>query len=236
MIRLLDRRIDESSALAHSVKWPNVLYTCNDEPTPIFAVDTNTGRTVGTFRVGQTDDTESLAVDPEGTLYVGDIGDNDAKRSDCAVYKLPEPGPGDHSAIVGHRLSVRYPDGPRNAEALLVHPDTLALYIVSKERHGHLYRRRPSESGWTLLATYLPAYVTDGVFVHSGRFVLLRRKGVRDIQVLTWPTWKVVDTIRAPWVDKGESICMSYDGTGCIIGSEGVNSPLIRVPVPSEYR
>jgi len=87
---------------------------------------------------------------PSGTcLYLGDHGDNDALRSDCAVYRVPEP-----VVEVGAPVGVvsdwpyevfpfSYPDGPRDAEALMVHPSTGDVYIVSKipvPLRGAVYR------------------------------------------------------------------------------------------------
>ena len=43
------------------------------------------------------EDTESIAVDAEGTLWLGDLGDNDRQRDDVAIIAFPEPGPGDSS-------------------------------------------------------------------------------------------------------------------------------------------
>lgn len=58
-------------------------------------------------------DAEDVAVGPDGTLWVGDIGDNDQRRDTVAVIVVPPRG-----EPVLHRLT--YPDGPHDAEALLV--------------------------------------------------------------------------------------------------------------------
>jgi hypothetical protein len=58
-------------------------------------------------------DPEDLALGPRGALWVGDIGDNDRSRDTVAVIVLPAGG---GSRL--HRLT--YPDGPHDAEALLV--------------------------------------------------------------------------------------------------------------------
>ena len=58
-------------------------------------------------------DAEDLAVGPDGALWVGDTGDNDQRRDTVALIVIPARG-----EPVLHRLT--YPDGPHDAEALLV--------------------------------------------------------------------------------------------------------------------
>jgi len=58
-------------------------------------------------------DAEDLAVGPDGSLWVGDIGDNEQRRGTVALIVVPPKG-----EPVLHRLI--YPDGPHDAEALLV--------------------------------------------------------------------------------------------------------------------
>ena len=58
-------------------------------------------------------DAEDLAVGPDGSLWVGDTGDNEQRRSTVALIVVPARGEPEL-----HRLT--YPDGPHDAEALLV--------------------------------------------------------------------------------------------------------------------
>jgi hypothetical protein len=73
-------------------------------------------------------DPEDLARGPGGALWVADTGDNEARRETVAVIVVPARG---QPAV--HRL--RYPDGPHDAEALLVDP-TGRPVIVTKELGG----------------------------------------------------------------------------------------------------
>jgi hypothetical protein len=79
-------------------------------------------------------DVEDLAVGPDGDIWVADIGDNDRDRDTVAVFVLPERG----DARL-HRLT--YPDGPHDAEALLVDASGRPL-VVTKEvgRPAGIYR------------------------------------------------------------------------------------------------
>ena len=61
------------------------------------------------------------------TLYVGDIGDNAASRPEIAVYRV--------AGATVRRIALRYPDGPHDAEALLVDRSG-ALVIVTKSVSG----------------------------------------------------------------------------------------------------
>lgn len=243
MTTLTDRRINESSALAQSRKDPGIIWTCNDEPGLIFAIDPLNGKTVGTFKPSRTlKDTEALACDSEGRLWIGSIGDNNASRHDIGVAVLADPGRGNHGTLPIHWFQLTYPDGPRNAETLLIDPHTDRAFIISKESHGRLYALpsgltsghpgRLSDTGRTM-----PAYVTDATFTHSGQYVLIRTKGAKTkVYVYNATTWRQVASIRVPQVAKGESITIAPSGTGFYIGSEGTNSPLIRVALPSAYR
>jgi hypothetical protein len=81
-------------------------------------------------------------------VYLGDIGDNHAKRVCVAVYRFPEPDipskvtKGKH----GHRLQdvqkflLKYPDGSRDAETLMADPVSKKIYVVTKrEQSVHIY-------------------------------------------------------------------------------------------------
>ena len=58
-------------------------------------------------------DWEDIAAQ-DGVLYVGDIGDNAARRPEIVVYRLSEPGAaGD---VEAERLVLHYADGPHDAE------------------------------------------------------------------------------------------------------------------------
>jgi hypothetical protein len=63
-------------------------------------------------------------------LYIGDIGDNQAKCADITVYRVAEPKVGAAAAFgtmstgAAQAIGLTYPDGPRDAETLLVDPLT----------------------------------------------------------------------------------------------------------------
>lgn len=68
-------------------------------------------------------DVEDLAVDAGGRLWLADTGDNAAARPTVALLALDPGGP-----AVLHRLA--YPDGPRDAEALLLARDGTPVIVT----------------------------------------------------------------------------------------------------------
>ena len=174
-------------------------------------------------------DTESIAIDGDGTMWLSDLGDNDTKRDDAALYAFPEPGPGDHS-VTAKRYPVSYDTGPVDVEAFLVHPKTGAKVLASKEKKkpGTLYAlpeklSETSPNVATDLGKPVPEDVSDGTYSIDGTQALLR---TRDAVFLVDPgTWQQVGTLDVPKVEQGESIAMEPGGTSFIIGSEGKNSP-----------
>ena len=146
-----DPAISESSGLAASRRNPGMLWTHNDsgDKPLVFCLDLQ-ARSCGVWLVTGADafDWEDMAAGPgpragQPYLYLGDIGDNIDQRTEIVVYRIPEPtAPGGDvdgtlvspaSTAPAEALRFKYPDGPHNAEALLVHPESGDLYIVSKD-------------------------------------------------------------------------------------------------------
>jgi hypothetical protein len=89
-------------------------------------------------------DWEAMGRDDDGNLWIGDIGNNDCKRSDTAVLKVREPDPaarGPAQVLATYRY--RFPDAPpgcggRNAEAMFLVDDV--PYLVDKTPESTVYR------------------------------------------------------------------------------------------------
>ncbi|WP_330240084.1 WD40 repeat domain-containing protein [Streptomyces sp. NBC_00525] len=236
-----DPRITESSGLAASRAHAGIYWTHNDSDDGpyVFAVDSRTGKTVATITmkgVGSPRDVEAISLGPDGNLYVGDIGDNlNGSWDHVWIYRFPEPKVLKDATIRATQFDVKYADGPRNAEALMVHPKTGRVYIASKnENGGGLYEgpakltagadnvfRRVGEVPW----------VTDGAFSPDGRELVLRSYfSARGYAFADGRLGKDYP-VESPLLPQSESVTFTADGSALMYGSEGERSDVVRVDV-----
>jgi hypothetical protein len=149
VFRFTDPRIDEASGIAVGIASPSVVYVQNDsgDEARFFALNAATGRTLATYSVPNATnvDWEDIAVarDARGvpSVWLGDIGDNAAARSEIDIYRVDEP----HVDALGSDVAattptpqqwrLRYPSGASDAESLAVTPEGGA-YIVTKSLLG----------------------------------------------------------------------------------------------------
>jgi hypothetical protein len=109
--------LPEGSGLAASRRTPGRFWTHNDSGEPVlFALDGN-GHVTGRLRIsGATvKDWEAVAVGPcpsGSCIHVADIGDNEAKRKQITVYRIPEPAEASATVPVGDVFRATYPDVP----------------------------------------------------------------------------------------------------------------------------
>ncbi|MBC8142194.1 MAG: hypothetical protein H7Y38_12220, partial [Armatimonadetes bacterium] len=147
--------ISESSGIAASRRNPGVFWTHNDsgDGAYLYAFDRK-GKTVGVYLAHSAfaGDWEDIDVAPgadgKGSfIYIADTGDYAKNRADTCVYRIPEPvlsrqtrvGTQSRPLLTetrAERLLFAYPDGFHDTEALLVHPQTGAIYLVTKEENG----------------------------------------------------------------------------------------------------
>lgn len=181
--------INEASGLAASQAHPFFLYTHNDSggDPDIYIIDT-LGRYQGKIHLEGVDnkDWEDIAIGPGKEagvpyVYVGDIGDNNSKRDRAQVYRFPEPAQlQEEISIKPETLTLRYPDGPRDAETLLVDPWSGDLLILSKrDTSNTLYRAAADqlEAGEVVLEEVMKLPVTmavGGDISADGRQILIK--------------------------------------------------------------
>jgi hypothetical protein len=143
----LHRALVENSIAVTSVSQPGIIFGANDsghEPV-VFAFD-STGKARGEWKVLQATDRdwEAAALGPcrpgdgaTSCIYIGDVGDNDARRSHVTIYRIPEPRVDSirdsPSWIPAKRLDFRYSDQPHDVEAMYVARDG-ALFLITKRR------------------------------------------------------------------------------------------------------
>lgn len=181
--------IDEASGLVSSQLHPFLLYTHNDSggAPEVYMLDT-LGQHQGTVHLGgiKNTDWEDIAigpgVDPDVTyIYVGDIGDNNARRDKVFIYRFPEPSQIKNEIQVKPEvLTLTYPDGARDAETLMVDPWTGDVLILSKrDTSNTLYRAAADqwESGESVLEKVMKLPITmavGGDISADGRQILIK--------------------------------------------------------------
>lgn len=161
----------------------------NDTGSLLYAVDED-GAVVARFPVRpRLRDWEDLAVagcaDGGSCLYLADTGDNYEERTHARILRVPEPDPSAPDTLRPEIFPVRYPDGARDVEALLVLPGE-QVFLVSKGRnHAVTVFRYPGSlrpDTVTLEAVQflsdgariLPRHVTGGSVAPLGGVLALR--------------------------------------------------------------
>lgn len=263
---LQDPAINESSGLVASRTTPGLYWTHNDsgDGPYIYALDERGARR-GTWRVtgASARDWEDIAAGPGpqagvSYLYIGDIGDNEGRREDITVYRVKEPAikPTDSSSnklkpLVTDNAEVirfHYPDGAHDAEALLVHPMTGDLYIVSKISFGNPVVYKATAPLNTSAPTTLKRIAELNVPSLFGGMITggdISPDGLRLALCDYVDGYELVLTdARSPFdniwkqslkpVDlgkrkQGESIAYRLDGRALLASSEGQHQPLIEV-------
>ena len=251
--------ISEASGIVASRQNPGVLWTHNDSTYPgtVFALSTN-GNLLGTWAVpgASFGDYEDIAIGPGPSpnlqyIYLGDIGDNSSIRSQIRVFQIPEPAfyayesnsPISFTAVGARTIVMTYPDGPHNAEALLVDPWYGDLYIATKlTNSANIYQatRAQLESGDPVQLTLLQTLtnirsVSAGDISSDGRLIALRRPGRGEVWVRQ-PGQSVRDaldlsSVRIPVIGQptepnGEALGFHPTGLGYYTVSEGFNQPI----------
>ncbi|WP_446038865.1 WD40 repeat domain-containing protein [Streptomyces sp. SID1121] len=239
-----DPRITESSGLAASRAHPGVYWTHNDSDDGpyVYAVDSRTGETVATITlrgVGDPRDVEAVSIGPDGDVYVGDIGDNLGGSWDHVwIYRFPEPKQLKDATVRATQFTVKYADGPRDAEALMVDPKTGRVYIASKnEDGGGLYEgpARLTATGTNVFRRIgdVP-WVTDGAFSPDGKELVLRSYFSARAYAWKYGRLGADHRVRAPIQGQAESVTYTADGSALMFGSEGEESGVERVDLEKD--
>ena len=197
-------------------------------------------------------DTEDMARSADGTLWIGDIGDNSGSRDTIALWKLT---PGAKRPVL-YRLA--YPDGAHDAEALLVTADNTPVVVTKSGGAAGIYRpasalsresttplEKAGEVTVPLTTTRNPfsflgrAVITGGATSPDGRHVVLRTYAdafefdVAGGDVIGALTSGTPRQIPLPDEPQGESVTYSSDGRSLLTVSESSDAPVIqRYPLP----
>jgi hypothetical protein len=178
------------------------------------------------------------------------------QRDEHAIFRVPEPSISSRSRAADktHPLEsdpaqtarFKYPDRDQNAEAILVHPKTGELYVVTKRISGSAgVYKIPSQFGGDVGTAVrvadisVPAVptglITGGSISPDGRRVILSDyvaayewtlpAGAEFDQIWEQPL-VAVDIGRR---DTGEAVCYSADGSSIFSTSEGIAAPIYRM-------
>lgn len=247
-----DARLSEASGLVASINNPGFFWTINDSgnPAEVFLIDQHaTIRLVCTLAAIKNRDWEDISID-RGTdgrnyLYVADIGDNSSQYECKMIYRFEEPAllkAKERTITQFDTYVFRMPDGKRDAETILIDPDTHELFLISKREDSvGLYRIPVPLSKDTMTLTKVMSMpfhqIVAGSVSSDGRKVLLKdynnvylwNRGADEtlVQVLA----RIPIEIPYQREPQGEAIAWSLDGSDFYTLGEspfGRNASLIR--------
>jgi|GEM_PF-2266949 len=246
----LNDPLDEASGLVASRKNTNILWIHEDGQNPfVYAININ-GTILGKYQVGTDgNDVEDIAIglgpkNGVNYLYIGHIGDNNAIRSTIYIRRVPEPEVKQNQLYNEVNLTdvdtivLQYPDGPKDAETLMV--DTNGdIYIISKRLSSNKiycapYPQSTTEINPLELVVTLPEktefkWITAGDISLNGEWLILRndqnndyasiwhRKPGADLKQVFDNEHFIVDINDEP---QGEAICYDPEGLGFYTVSE----------------
>lgn len=244
------KRLGEISGMAASRRTPGLLWVHNDgSDGRLYALSTN-GHVSAEFKLQtKVTDLEDIAIGPGPTagqphLYVGDMGDNFERREAIRIYRFPEPKVGvelsSKKPIPITRfdtITLRYPAGRHDAEALLVDPLTGDLFVATKQqRRTRIYsvaKEQLQDGGSVILKLEKElglGNISAGDISPDGREIILRRENAawiwkrepgESVGAALSRAPQTVPVIGPPREPNGESIAFSCDGQGYYTLSEG---------------
>ena len=235
--RFADPEIVESSGLVFAPdEQGGLVVTTNDsgDSGRVFTVDAQTGSTVGVTS-WPTDpvDVEALAPAGPGHVWVADTGDNQAVRDSVEVLRVPFGRRDVAATPTAYELV--YPDGPRDAEALVRPPLTGQLFVITKAVFaGTVYaaplRLRADRPNRLVEVGEAPGIVTDATFLPGGGGVVMRTYS--QAYLAEFPSWQSVSSWDLPAQDQGEGVAVALHGL--LLSTEGARSRVLSVPLPPE--
>lgn len=173
--------VNEGSGLVRLLH-KNTLLTHNDgggKP-ELYEVD-STGQLLATIPIPATQnvDWEDLTQDPAGNLYIGDIGNNQNKRTDLVIYQVVSSQA--ETPTIGH-IKIRYQTQMKESsiptiydcEAMTWHQDSLYLFSKNrgKDRFVRLYAVPARAGEYALMpkdSIYLKTQVTGAALRPDGK-------------------------------------------------------------------
>ncbi len=262
--RITSSDINESSGLAASHCNKEIVWTHNDSGDGpfLYALDLS-GKLRGIWKVSNAENIDWEDMDAvrgesgECTLYIGEIGNSDKlTRHEHRIYRVAEPNASSQTVTSkkdalataqADGMRFRYPDGNRDAETLMVHPETGDIYVLTKSRNepSAVYKIRPSFGSADVTVAQKIAEIkvpvipfgmlTGGSISPDGKRAIICDYAAAYELALPAGTafdeiWKQSPTpIPLGERKQGEAITYSADGRSILATSERGDSPLIQV-------
>jgi len=187
-------------------------------------------RAVITVRGVQPKDWEDMAPGPDHTLWFGDIGDNGENRPSISVTRIKEPRKIRDRSVAGTTYTLRYPDGAHNSEAMMLHPRTGRVYVITKNRVAGTIYRAPKvlDPNGVNVMTKVVGGVPNGLsgadWARNGeRFVL---RGYKSVFIYDNMYGEPVRTPVPAGHTFGEAVTWHRNSRALILGGEGVGTAL----------
>lgn len=138
---MVDDNLREVSGVAASRTHTDVLWMLNDggNPAELYAV-TRYGRRLARFRIQHAvntdwEDLAAFELDGKRYLLIVDTGDNGGLRKTLQLHAVAEPANlTDAELTPAWSIAFRWPDGPRDCEAVAVDADNNRILLISKKR------------------------------------------------------------------------------------------------------
>lgn len=263
---LQDKEMNEISGISASGIVKDIYYVHNDsgDTSRFFSISPD-GKLISTiYFKGATKaekgvvDCEDIAVGPgpdskKSYVYMGDIGDNYSMRKFITVYRMAEQSSFFKEGVThatATPLHLKYPDGPKDAETLMVDPLEKLIYIVSKRHDTVAIYTAPlaykandtvvmARRAKLFFKGFKPfKWITAGDISKDGHQILLKSYE----KVYYWkrnddePVWKVMqekpEELNYQQERQGEAIGFTADGKGYYTTSEGIFAPIYYYNTP----
>ena len=265
--RLRIKEMDEISGIAVSGIRKDIYYIHNDsgDTSRFFAITPDgTIKNVIYFKGDSSQplgavDCEDIAVGigpdkNKSYVYLGDIGDNRGVRKYITIYRFEEKQNWAKDSLIKNAdvvpVHYKYPDGPKDAESLMIDPIEKLIYIVSKRSDSVTVYTSPLnfKANDTLVLSkkcklyfngFRPfKWITAGDISRDGQQILLKSYE----KVYYWkrsnnePVWKTMlkTPTELPYKPEkqGEAIGFTLDGKGYYTTSEGAFAPIYYYKIP----
>ncbi|MDH7461610.1 hypothetical protein QEG73_09980 [Chitinophagaceae bacterium 26-R-25] len=265
--RYVNTALREVSGMAASRVHPNTFYVHNDsgDTSRFFAVNEK-GDLKGTYYFSGDEisflgvnDCEDITIGSgpdtgKEYIYLADIGDNAARRSEVRIFRIEEPGAdsGVVKTVSSQMFTLTYPEGAQDAETIMIDPIEKLLYIVSKRQDSVIVYTAPlnlNDKKTYMLHEVCKLYfegkkkekwIVSGSISRDGKQVVLKsmkkvyywqRQGNESI-------YKTMERtpLELPYTQHGqeEAICFSPDGKSYFITGEGEHAGIYHYDISTQ--